>query len=173
MRNCAILTLLAALLLVAACSKTPYQERKASSPLLIPSKQVQQEFFACKDLIGNEWVGVGQTFSTDDERIIIIARLDPSELDSWLILEIISPENRIIEKESLEYNAVRDIGIYFDPVKLADKGGAGRYQANIYSDTRPKGRVEFFLEDRREEGPVIEQGLNPTLSGIQWDTPDE
>lgn len=139
----------------------------------MPSEQVQQQFFACKDLIGNEWIGIGQNFSTDDERIIVIARLDPSELDSLMMLELVSPENRIIERESHEYSAVRDVGIYFDPVKLADKGGPGRYRANIYSDSRPMGQVEFFLEDRREEGPIIREGLNPTLSGIQWDTPSE
>jgi hypothetical protein len=173
MRNCAILTLPALLVLCAACSKTPYQELKATDPLLVPSKQVQQQFFACKDLIGKEWVGVGQDFSTDDEKIIIISRLDPSQLKSWLTFEILSPDDQIIEKEDLTYEAVRDVGIEFSPVKLADKGGPGRYKANVYSDSRPMGQVVFYLEDRREEGPLVGEGESPELSSIQWETPSE
>jgi hypothetical protein len=173
MKSRVFLALIVSLAVLTACSKTPQQERQAKAPLVIPSKQMQQDFFACKDLIGNEWVGIGENFSTDDGKIIVIARLDPSELNSWLTIELVSPDDQIIEKESLEYEAVRDIGIEFDPVKLADKGGAGRYQANVYSDTRPMGRVEFFLEDRREEGPLVEGTDNPELSGIHWDTPSQ
>lgn len=172
MKKCAVFALSAGLVTFAACSKTPYQQRKATSPLLIPSKQVQSRFFACKALLGSEWVGVGEDFSTDDEKIIIMARPDKTSLDSWLILEILSPENRIIETEAFEYDALRDIGVYFDPVQLVEKGGAGRYEARIYSDARPIGRVQFLVEDRREEG-ATEAAMAPVLDEVEWDVPTE
>ena len=171
MRYCAILTLVFVSGLFFACIDTPQKRKDASSPALLPSKQVQQKFFACKDLIKSEWIGVGEDFSTDDEKLIIVSRLDPAELNSTLMVEIISPEDEIVEKESHDYEAIRDVGIYFDPVKLVEQSGAGRYRAYIYADSRPVGRVYFFIQDLRQEGPLVEEARNPELSGIQWETP--
>jgi len=145
-------------------------DRHKDQPVLSPSKQVQRKFFACKDLVSGQWIGVGADFSTDNEKIIIVARLDPTLLSTRLTFEIISPDDKIIEKEDRDYNEVRDVGVYFDPVRLIEKGkGPGRYRANIYSDSNSVGSVSFFVEDFLERSS--EKAVNPQLKEIEWVTP--
>jgi len=163
-----------ALLAIAlGCAETPEQTVTAKDPIIIPSTQSQHRFFACKDLIDGEWVGIGDSFTTDDPKIVIVARLDQKEIGSWLAMEILSPENKIVEKEDRQYLAAQDVGIFFDPIALVDKSGPGRYKAHIYSDSRPMGQVIFFLQDTREEAEKAEKEASPALSGVEWKSPDE
>jgi hypothetical protein len=156
---------------ISGCAGGPKGTRLKEQPVLSPSKQVQRKCFACKDLVRDQWIGVGSDFSTDNEKIILVARLDPSLLDTRLTFEILSPDNKIIEKEDRNYDQVRDVGVFFDPVRLIEKGGGpGRYQANIFSDSNAVGSVVFFVEDFRED--VYEKAINPQLKEIEWVTPE-
>jgi hypothetical protein len=146
-------------------------DRLKDQPVLSPSKQVQRKFFACKDLVGGQWIGVGSDFSTENEKIIVVARLDPSLLGTRLTFEIMSPDDKIIEKEDRNYDQVQDVGVFFDPVRLIEKGkGPGRYMSNIYSDSNFVGAVPFFVEDFRERTSV--KAINPQLKEIEWVTPE-
>lgn len=172
-RSALIILSLISLVGLQGCSSSPEKDaKKNSKPALSPSKQVQRKFFVCKDLIQDQWIGQGTDFSTDDQMIVVVARLDPTLLNTRLTFEILSPDNKIIEQEDREYKYVRDVGVFFEPTKLVEKGGGpGKYKANVLADSKYIGSVPFYLEDFREDS--YRSTDNSKLKDVEWITPQE
>ena len=123
---------------------------RAHDPIEYASVQITEDFFACKNFHDGKWIDITDEFLVDDPKAIMVAQLDPKRDKDVLIVEIVSPEGRIVAQERKTYEVKQQVGISFVPKKLLERGSAGLWRTNFWADGDPVGYVDFTLSEQEE-----------------------
>ena len=137
-----------------------------------------QDFFVCKDLKKGKWIERTDTFSPDDETLVVVAQIDPAYLNTRIHFELTSPYNKIVTREYVDWKRKRDIGYRFDIPELVDLGGYGEWQVLFFSDGLHIGITNFTLVEpeeaySNEEDVTVDEPLrweDATFTDIQSST---
>lgn len=171
-------SILTVLVLVVAGLGCRMASKKA---VVLPSKQVQRDFYTCRGFEHGLPVDVTSEFDVrQDGLVYIVADLEKEQKGSRLDFELTSPGNVVTYMERVILKENRPYGFYFDTKKMYERAGGGPWKALFWADGQPVGRVYFNLFGEAEEQAAVTKSsgssIFDTLLGpdaIPEDLPEE
>lgn len=118
-----------------------------------PASALRHDVFTCKGLSEDKrWIGVTDEFlPEEDPRVVIVARLEKEDLQKIVIYELINPLGVIALTERRIKPRSETLGVYFEMRQLLERGGEGRWVANVYSDDASVGQAVFYVGERPDD----------------------
>ncbi len=119
---------------------------------VLPSKQVQRDFYTCRGFDHGLPVDVTSEFDVrQDGLVYVVADLEKEQKGNRLDFELTSPGNVVTYMERVILKEDRPYGFYFDTKKMYERAGGGPWKALFWADGQPVGRLYFNLYGEAEE----------------------
>jgi hypothetical protein len=137
---------------------------------VLPSKQVQRDFYTCRGFDHGLPVDVTSEFDIrQDGLVYVVADLEKEQKGNRLDFELTSPGNVVTYMERVILKEDRPYGFYFDTKKMYERAGGGPWKALFWADGQPVGRLYFNLYGEAEEQAVqAGAGSSSIFDAILW-----
>jgi hypothetical protein len=123
------------------------------------SRQLQHDFYTCAryDEQTDQFYDRSEIYGPQDDILIAVADLARDEKRARLVIELIAPNEELVEQETRKYRSGSRVGVMYDVGKLIRDGGYGQWRINFYGDTLPVGYTDFWILENPEHGPPTDQ----------------